>query len=78
MFKKLGLIIFVLVFPLFAQYSFDFTCTSSTFQIVNPWEVAIFYFRLENTGEEQDGYEFDCTIIEDVPDWDITYCIGGA
>jgi hypothetical protein len=75
MLKKLHLIIFILAFPLLAQYSFNFICLGGTFQIVPLGEVATFHFRLENTGEEQDIYEFNCTLIEGVPDWDVTYCI---
>ncbi|KPJ72852.1 hypothetical protein AMJ52_04960 [candidate division TA06 bacterium DG_78] len=78
MLKKLSCIA-IIVLPLFAQYSFDFTCTNDTFQIVNPWEVAKFFFRLENTGTELDIYELYCDIIDDVPSsWYVTWCIGGS
>jgi hypothetical protein len=73
---KFCCIAFISVLPLFAQYGFDFTCTNDTFQIVNPWETATFFFRLENTGSESDIYELVCTIVENVPGWDVTWCLG--
>ncbi|GAH09682.1 unnamed protein product [marine sediment metagenome] len=77
--KILCCITFILItLPLFAQYNFDFSCTNDTFQVVNPWEVATYYFRLENTGTEQDVYELTCTIVEDVPGWDVTWCVGSG
>jgi hypothetical protein len=77
MLKKISSIAIIVV-PLFAQYSFDFTCTGDTFQIVNPWETAKFFFRLENTGSELDIYELTCTIIEDVPGWSVSWCLGAG
>jgi hypothetical protein len=78
MLKNISCIICVAILPLFAQYSFDFTCTNDTFQIVDPWEAGEFFFRLENTGPEVDIYELTCTIIEDVDGWSVTWCIGGT
>jgi len=77
MFRKLFFLIFLLAIPLFAQYNFTFTCVSDTFQALGPGDVAYFYFHLQNTGSVQDIYEFNCTIIDSVPDWFVLYCIGG-
>jgi hypothetical protein len=76
MLKKVSCIA-IIVLPLFAQYSYDFTCTTDTIQIANPLDAIYFWFRLENTGSQEDIYEFDCTVIHPVPDWDVTYCITG-
>jgi len=72
---KLFIITFVFVFPLFGQYSFDFTCVSDTFQTGTDYFV--YYFRLTNTGTLPDSYAFDCRVIDSVPGWFEIYCAGG-
>jgi hypothetical protein len=60
--------------PLFAQYSFDFSCLDDTIQ--EGVDVIEFYFLLENTGSLPDSYAFDCRVIDSVPGWLEQYCIG--
>lgn len=70
------LILLLMVFlPLFAQYNFNFVCTSDTFQTGTDYFV--YYFRLTNTGTQPDSYAFDCRVIDSVPGWFEIYCAGG-
>lgn len=65
--------------PLFAQYSFDFTCLDDTTKYITDTTTLVqFYFRLENTGTLPDSYAFDCRVIDSVPGWDELYCAGGS
>lgn len=61
---------------LFAQYSFDFTCTDDTIQ--SGTDLIEFHFRLENTGSLPDSYAVDCRIIDSVPGWFEVFCAGGG
>jgi hypothetical protein len=63
--------------PLRAAYSYDFLCRSDTVQRVDPGGAAEFDFTITNTGNQPDGYQFDCEVISGVPDWYATYCVGG-
>jgi len=64
--------------PLRAAYRYDFFCRSDTIQRVDPGGVAEFDFTITNTGNQSDGYQFDCEVISGVPDWYATYCVGGS
>jgi len=65
--------------PLFAQYSFDFTCLDDTIKYITDTTSSVqFYFRLENTGTLPDSYAFDCRVIDSVPGWEEIYCAGGV
>jgi hypothetical protein len=66
----------ILAIPLFAQYSFNFTCLDDTIQ--EGIDVIEFYFLLENTGSLPDSYAFDCRVIDSVPGWLEQYCIGAV
>lgn len=61
---------------LHASYAFEFTCRGDTVQQVQPGAVAEFDFTLANTGTEPDAYEFDCRVMQSVPSWYVTYCVG--
>jgi len=78
MIKKFFLASLILILPLFAQYSFEFTCLDDTVKNAGFNDYIVFFFRLENTGSMTDIYEFNCTIIDSVPGWFVQYCIGGA
>lgn len=67
--------LFILAIPLFAQYSFDFVCTSDTFQTGTDYFV--YYFRLTNNGSQPDSYAFDCRVVDSVSGWFEIYCVGG-
>lgn len=62
---------------LHATYSFDFVCRTDTVQRVDPGGAAEFNFTITNTGDQSDGYRFDCRVLGGVPDWFVTYCVGG-
>ncbi len=62
--------------PLLAGYQFEFISRSDTVQQVEPGEVVEFHFTLTNTGTEPDVYEFDCRVLQGVPDWYVSYCVG--
>jgi len=78
MIKKICLIVLALTLPIYAQYSFEFTCLDDTVKYANLNDAVDFYFRLHNTGSLQDIYEFDCIIIDSIPGWFVLYCIGGV
>ncbi|MGB3480454.1 MAG: T9SS type A sorting domain-containing protein [bacterium] len=78
MIKKICLIVLAFTLPIYAQYSFEFTCLDDTVKYVNFNDAVDFYFRLHNTGSLQDIYEFDCIIIDSIPGWFVLYCIGGV
>ena len=59
-----------------AGYRFEFASQGDTVQQVAPGAVAEFGFSLTNTGTEPDGYEFDCRVMQSVPSWYVTYCVG--
>ncbi|MEO0081065.1 MAG: hypothetical protein ABIL25_02085 [candidate division WOR-3 bacterium] len=59
-----------------AGYQFEFRSTTDTVKQVAPGAVAEFGFSLTNTGTEPDGYEFDLRVIQSVPSWYVTYCVG--
>ncbi len=73
--RTILLLFLTIITPLFAQYSFDFVCTSDTFQTGTDYFV--YYFRLTNTGSQPDSYAFDCRVIDSVPGWSEIYCAGG-
>lgn len=76
--RKLHIVVFsfILMCPLLAQYSFDFTNTSDTI-VIDTLEMK-FYFRLENTGTLPDSYTIDCRWVSDsIPGWFELYCAGG-
>jgi hypothetical protein len=62
---------------LHAAYSFDFRCRSDTVQRIDTSGVAEFEFTITNIGNQPDGYQFDCRIVSGIPDWYVTYCVGG-
>lgn len=64
----------ILAIPLFAQYSFNFTCLDDTIQ--EGIDMIEFFFLLENTGSLPDSYAFDLRVIDSVPGWLEQYCIG--
>lgn len=74
---KIKILLCLIIFnvPLFAQYNFDFVCTSDTFQTGTDY--FIYYFRLTNTGSVPDSYAFDCRVLDSVPGWFELYCAGG-
>lgn len=59
-----------------AVYQFEFRSTTDTVKQVAPGAVADFGFSLTNTGTEPDGYEFDLRVIQSVPSWYVSYCVG--
>ena len=61
---------------LHASYAFEFSCRDDTVQQVQPGAVAEFGFTLANTGTVSDAYEFDCRVMQSVPSWYVTYCVG--
>ena len=73
--KKIFLLFLSIIFPLFAQYSFEFICRSDTFQVGT--DSFVYYFTLKNTGSLADTYAFDCVVIDSVPGWFETYCAAG-
>lgn len=62
--------------PVFAGHQFEFTSRGDTVRHVAPGAVAEFGFSLTNTGTASDVYEFDCRVIQSVPSWYVTYCVG--
>lgn len=76
MHKSILALLFVcmLAVPLFAQYSFNFTCLDDTIQ--EGIDVIRFDFLLENSGSVPDTYAFDLRVIDSVPGWLEQYCIG--
>ncbi len=72
---RIFLLFLTVITPLFAQYSFEFVCTSDTFQTGTDYFV--YYFRLTNTGSQPDTYAFDCRVVDSVPGWFEIYCAGG-
>lgn len=60
-----------------AQYQFNLSSLSDTFQIVAPNAVSSFDFKLANTGSLNDVYEIQCHNIESVPGWQGVFCIKG-
>ncbi len=73
--KKYAFWLLILSAPLFAQYNFNFVCTSDTFQTGTDYFV--YYFRLTNTGTQPDSYAFDCRVVDSVSNWFEIYCAGG-
>jgi len=64
--------------PIRASYDFEFFCRSDTVQRVEPGGGADFYSTIRNTGTERDYYEFNCRVVQEVPNWFVTYCAGGT
>ncbi|MEO0076483.1 MAG: T9SS type A sorting domain-containing protein [candidate division WOR-3 bacterium] len=74
---KIVMLILFLIVTAAAQYNFNLSCLSDTFQSVGNNGVAQFRFCLTNTGSVNDVYELKCLIIESVPGWFVTLCVKG-
>jgi hypothetical protein len=72
----LSAIVLLVAGPSLAAYEFEFAPSGDTVLRIEPGEVAEFGFSLANTGTAPDVYEFNCRVIQGVPDWSVTYCVG--
>lgn len=66
-----------ILFPLFAQYSFELRCIDDTFRYLMPNNFASYRFQLKNNGALLDSYRLKIEVMESVPGWEYEICARG-